>query len=48
MKPIDVIRDKLHYDFQKHTNFTVCKILGVVKLKGVGMVLQAVSIDPSY
>ncbi len=42
MKPIDAVRNKLDYDFQKYSNFIICRILKVLRIKGVGMVLQAV------
>lgn len=42
MKPIDAVRSQLDYDFQKYSNFLICRILKVLKIKGIGMVLQAI------
>ncbi len=46
MKPIDAIRDKLDYDFHKYTNFTICKILKVMKIKGIGIIAKVTPIGP--
>ena len=47
MKPIDAIRNKLDYDFHKYTSFTICEILKVLKIKGIGMVLEVTPIGPN-
>ena len=45
MRPIDIIKHQVYDDVQRPKVFIMCEIIGVVSIKGVGIVLKVIPLE---